>query len=355
MEVDTIYQYLKYPIFEVMVKNKTIRLSDIRNSNDTTELQLRFELFKKAFISAFERDKSKDISLISKADLIKLLDENTDYIKQYEDKRNTEFVSCFSENGDLLSQWRGYAQGIYTNRNDLCKLLETKAIGDRVDIRKYKTYGGVAVGFSLKKLQSIVENYDTFTVDKVRYTENRQVALFRSAADDIIRDIRNYIHINKSLDGYNWNYCAIKYQDSLIKQGVYAKNDFFKEEKEWRLCMWGSYSPNKVEYNLEYPDVRLSNCEYSREYNDTYTEYNKKVESGLATAADVEKLRSLSPYYDLYMGERVNEFIKEVVIGPKCQHTEGEIKQFLLDNGINCKIRTSKGMGVFVDSANHKG
>lgn len=39
--IDKVYQYLPYSVFEKMIQYRTIKLSNIKTSNDTTELKLR--------------------------------------------------------------------------------------------------------------------------------------------------------------------------------------------------------------------------------------------------------------------------------------------------------------------------
>lgn len=108
--VKTIYQYLSIPAFTSMINYGTLKLSDIKKSNDTTELKLRFDVFDECIIDAYDKEKPKYMSKISTEDFMKILREKTNFIKETEDNIHTQYVSCFSEQSDLLSQWRGYSQ-----------------------------------------------------------------------------------------------------------------------------------------------------------------------------------------------------------------------------------------------------
>lgn len=78
-------------------------------SNDKSELQLMYGLVKDVFIEEFCNDKPKYINKhFPLDDFKKFLDINTYGINPSEQSLCTQFVICFSDNGDMLSHWRGY-------------------------------------------------------------------------------------------------------------------------------------------------------------------------------------------------------------------------------------------------------
>ena len=59
-------------------------------------------------------------------------------------------------------------------------------------------------------------------------------------------------------------------------------------------------------------------------------------------------------YFDLHLGDRINDFICKVIIGPKCEHTKEDIMELLSRIGIKCEATLSRGYDVYVESSNHK-
>lgn len=361
--VKTIYQYLSIPAFTSMINYGTLKLSDIKKSNDTTELKLRFDVFDECIIDAYDKEKPKYMSKISTEDFMKILREKTNFIKETEYNIHTQYVSCFSEQSDLLSQWRGYSQKYTTriNKTELEKRLQEIADknGDyTISLDSTDSTGGVSVGFSLDALQKLLlsdSNLKTvFSVDKVCYSKRLQKALMREAADQIVKQVRLFVKANKSLDGFDWNPIRICYHDALITKGAFIKNDFFFEEREWRVCMFDTTSANKKEILLAKPNTIISNEKYSEEYANAMKKYMEKIESLSDDSSEKVEYNMPSGYYFLYMGNKINELITEVVIGPKSKLTIENVKKMLNNKGINCNVTTSRGFDVFVDSINHK-
>ena len=101
-----IYHYCSMDTFNIIMKNKTLRLSDITKSNDSQEKLLIYNHLKKAMTNAF-----KSLHLTIKP-------EDSDGVGSYlstakkdldEVVHQKSLVICFSKAEDLLSQWRGYA------------------------------------------------------------------------------------------------------------------------------------------------------------------------------------------------------------------------------------------------------
>lgn len=336
-----VYQYLPYSKFELMINNRTIRLGNIRKSNDSSELELRKEIFKEVIVEEYNNKKPKYMNIESDV-FCDLFSNKIEYINQNEDNLHTEFVSCFSGESDLLSQWRGYAQEICINKHTIQNLLKNNK-NEKILLNDFGIIGGVAVGFDVKQLNRITSNKtglgDTFSFGKVAYSKYKQKALFREDAREIVKEIRRYVKENKSLEQFNWSVCQLIYHKSIISKGAYIKNSFFFEEKEYRICFWDSLSLNNKEIKIG--KTAILSC---KEYIDNYKKNN------------ISNLH-ISPqdkYYYIYMNNDMKNYIKEIVIGPNCMHTEKEIKSFLISNGIDCKIRKSRGDGIFVSSSNHK-
>jgi hypothetical protein len=330
-----VYQYLKYSTFEDMIQNKTLKLSDIQCSNDTTELSIVFGVIKEVFWEEFNNAKKNKYfdEAVSEEDFNAFLQRNTAHIDGIQNITQTQFVSCFSEKKDLLSMWRGYAEDHWSNA---------------------KSVGGVAVGFSVEKLEQLV-NANTasgeFSFGKVRYNRLKQKAIFRPHVIEEMAKIRAFVKKNKTIDGYDTPGFQLWYQDEVIRQGAYIKNNFFFEEQEWRLCHWGSRGYYLKE--IHPIGLLLSNKIWFEKYQNINEENKKMLEESVRENLDYEPKAFPAQFFFLYMDNSVNDFIKEVIIGPKCKVDKKEVETLLRNNGISCDVHLSRGVNVFVDSINH--
>lgn len=267
MEKETFYKYTTVDTFKSIIKSGQLWLTDIQNSNDSTELKLSYDLIKEVFEEEFDKKQPKYIdNFFPKTEFQKFYHNNTKYINDLENTLHTQYVTCFSSKGDMLSQWRGYA-------ND----------GD-----------GLSIGFD----RSIFARND-YTFGEVLYNKYRQKSLYRSYINPIIKDIKNYVKEHKTIKGYDECKFMVEYNCLLLK-GVFIKNNFFQEEKEWRFCYWYNKTKEYIEFNIP------------------------------------------------------KDGINEVIIGPKCELTEEEVDQILKNNGFSgYHISKSRGCGVYVKSKNH--
>lgn len=127
--------------------------------------------------------------------------------------RDRVYVCSFSENGDLLSQWRGYSKGM----------------------------AGYSLRFDGLNLTHIANNKD-FELSRCIYDEAEQVKVISNAID-IILNKYNFIfeHLNLSLEdraifsGSKLQTIAGEINDKLIHIFPLMKDKSFKEEMEWRL------------------------------------------------------------------------------------------------------------------------
>lgn len=125
-----------------ILNDKEIRLSDIRKSNDYDEMILFFPDVLDEILRVYTDDPFdfKFDGQNGKVALSKLI-ESTSYMiyTEIENGGFTNFVVCFSEKPDLLSQWRGYAN----NGQGICigfskELLMNKCAQDKSIFRLEK-------------------------------------------------------------------------------------------------------------------------------------------------------------------------------------------------------------------------
>lgn len=107
-------------------------------------------------------------------------------------------VACFCSDGDLLSQWRGYAGGNY----------------------------GFAIGFETGKLREY-GNKAKFALRRCIYDKKTQ--------EVIIREIADYYLSDEIINSTPQDDVIRAFLSAIISCGALFKNDLFSEEKEWRL------------------------------------------------------------------------------------------------------------------------
>lgn len=215
MEKEVLYHYSGNIKCFSILSNKNIRLSDIRKSNDTAELQI----FYPAIIYAIEDEYKKDpfdfkyerhTNSEAVSVLLKSIKETIE--TAFDEGKLTSFVLCLSEEGDLLSQWRGYA-----------------------DNGK-----GCSIGFDKEELQKFCDSSkEVFKLEKIQYlTKEKTDALIREKAKTLKE--RLLYHYNNYKEHFPkqpvriFSGLLFDIIDEIGKTIIY-KSVGFSEEKEWRL------------------------------------------------------------------------------------------------------------------------
>ena len=146
-----LYHYCDNKKMASIISSHTFRMSDIAKSNDYEEIQLFYPYIMTEIEHAYKNEtfqleykNEKDFEALKK-----LLYETHRRINiEFDVGEMTSFVVCFCENGDALSQWRGYADG----------------------------GKGGAIGFSLDELSKYCSSYgDVLQLVKVQYVSKREL------------------------------------------------------------------------------------------------------------------------------------------------------------------------------------
>lgn len=215
----TIYHYCNTRTFLSIISSGQLWLTDVAQSNDYMEMKTLYERVLEKMLSIYEKEPFDLIyyDKVGSDALIELILECKSYIEnRFLDGELNCYVICFSEKGDLLSQWRGYAD----------------------DSR------GFSIGISTKAIISYIENNKDFLgLEKVSYKSDRELeTISTETAQDLLMELstlRKFIEEEmttevkevNSLMGFNFTSAII----SVIYDSVLIKNDSFREEKEWRL------------------------------------------------------------------------------------------------------------------------
>ena len=187
------YNYCSMDVLLSILKNDVLRLSDIEKSNDYAERKWMMNKIEEEFIS-FSEENFVEEGLIREFSQLK---------NEFEILDNV-YATCFSTEGDLLSQWRAYGQDGYR----------------------------VSIGFSGELLKKVNDFQYGIKFLPIIYDYEKQEEYGRLQSKkifDLLLKGDSLFHAMSEV-----------FQNDLERLCCY-KNPAFSEEKEWRLCI--SLSP----------------------------------------------------------------------------------------------------------------
>jgi hypothetical protein len=145
------------------------------------------------------------------------------------------FVTCFCENGDLLSQWRGYGG----------------------------SGAGFALGFSRSWLSTLARiDYDQFRLQKVIYCPEEQQRLIREYLEAAARVSKQKEFVDDGEERF-WREAA----KPMVHFVMAFKDPAFREEREWRLVNRPIVSGDRYRYRqsghriVPYVEIPIQNNE----------------------------------------------------------------------------------------------
>ncbi len=300
-----LYHYCRTDTFMKILHNKTIRVSDCSKTNDYSETQWIATSMKNTIINAIVNDAefnniyNYDNNLIEKVS--KQISTTIEAVFLKKTRFMFTFVSCFSEEGDLLSQWRGYA-----------------------DDGK-----GLSIGFNKDLLLTLdIGGYNYF-FKKVIYDIETQSEYVKNQILDLVnayKNIEDEIDIPSHLYDFLFDVCLRI--STFRNDSPFFKNHAFSEEKEWRLIINNHLS----NYNNEYKNGINEVGTIDENYSESAEFKSGFVRSPLQFMTSVDKLL---PYFDISYEKIKNQLIRKVFLGPKSNITEMDIRLFLETEGFN--------------------
>lgn len=292
MKENIIYHYCGVETFLNIIRNHTLRLSDLCKSTDRMELKALLEKIKEKILERYRNSGDFVSSVIYGMNMDDAFEYLTDKLitKMKDDTDQMLFGVCFSEDGDLLSQWREYA--------------------DRGT--------GLAIGFDAKWFENLCNN-ELFKFSKVTYgfgEENEKIIdkYANQLYDEMLFAIeRNNVRAIVAKDVWvDYLTQRLLYQDSM-----FIKREEYVNEMEWRLI-------------LDDEDM----CKW---YGDWGIYYNWKEDSGVEKRNPMEELipngmeflaknGKIIPFLDLKFDLNENDIpVKKIIIGPNCKVDELDI------------------------------
>ena len=300
MKENLVYHYCDVDSFLNIIRNHTLRLSDLCISTDNMEMKSLVEIVKKEVERIYRDETHYGGSLIygmeRDDDFLFLLDKVMTKIKNGSDQ--ILYGICFSETGDLLGQWREYA--------------------DRGR--------GLSIGFRLEWFNKLCKDNELFKFEKVKYEnyDDAFISEIKHMAEFIYDGIAEALENGNTkliLDDSNrGSFLIVMAEKEILGQSIFVKREEYMEEKEWRLIIddeeidkfyddWGGY------YNWK-------GC-VGKGPSDTYN----LIPNALEFMTRRNRIVSyLDLKYDTYLDELP---IEKIIIGPNCKVTEGDIFHLL--------------------------
>lgn len=296
---DIIYHYCSTEAFLSIIENNCIWLSDISKTNDSTEMQWLFSNVKSAVSNTLSQLEDK-VSLAVRLQVELLINQLINgyliskSIPITESEKN--FLTCFSEESNLLSQWRAYG-------ND---------------------GKGVSIGFSSNYFMRF-ENHESYEFVKVTYKQKDIKSFLKSTIEIPLKELLLSNESHRDDVTLNLNIALLLH--SIYQEGFVFKNPHFSEEKEWRLF-------RRVNHTNFSTSDGIDEYGFSSSLEGIFLD-NTKYVGGFTR----NKLRFRSTDTDLrlYMELGFEEFkkhiIKSIILGPKCGISQLDLELLLIENG----------------------
>ena len=265
-----LYHYCSTAAFKAIIENGFLWLSDAAYMNDATEGKWLDTVIERHVIPSKEWGQWLESGHI---------------FHDYQLWKKTYYITCFSEKGDLLSQWRAYGddgQGVSIGFNFGAFPLPTGL-----------TFTNV---FHMDKLGC--------TVDRVVYEEEAQVEAVRR-----VFMYHDYLVRDEDLHPYVYDAVIDTGRDCLSYLSKLLKHSGFREEREWRII----YDGESAQQGTGFDTGRKSRLRGETRIN--YFEFNF----------------------------RTFQFpIREIMLGPKCDLSDKEVTQLLKDSAYqDVKVKRS--------------
>lgn len=189
----TLFHYTTQNGFLGIIESKSLRMSDNKYLNDTTEYTYAVQLVK----GELEKGKYKEFRNFL---YINKFDNSLERIKE----KYPIFVCSFSEKGDLLSQWRGYCSN----------------------------GGGFSIGFDKSDIIRMKGRYREFNFVRCVYKKSSQREFIRKFLNDSVCTFQKF-------DVSNDEYLKPRFINNfflmLLTIIPMLKHRSFREEREWRI------------------------------------------------------------------------------------------------------------------------
>lgn len=285
MENNIYYHYCSVETLISILKFKTIRLSDVNKLNDSHETKEIAVLLQEAVFNSLKKSVLRDNIILgmTKESALRFITKSA--INQLVLSNDSlQYIFCLSENGDLLSQWRGY--------------------GD--------SGRGVSIGFNIESIEEIIQSNHDIYFGKVSYVDknNFSMSTFQDVVDTIVQQIISAINTN-TLENIYTNPCGASSFDrwerlDIFQKSILYKNITFQEEQEHRIV----YNP------------KVSKSDFIDELD---VEQNAILFPWGVQFKSIDN--DIVSFLDLSFESRCDDsIINEIILGPNCNASVDDIE-----------------------------
>lgn len=307
-----LYHYASVQKAFSILTNRNIRLSDVTKSNDINEMSIFFPDLFDEILNLYDDLGGFDNGFVYKTKhdrlaLQLIINELKEQIEQ-EFKKGciATFVLCLSEKGDLLSQWRGYA-----------------------DDGK-----GLSLGLNIQELVTFIKSSSKsfYELVKVKYLSDDELKDWIKATakellwliDTIMGATKNGDVMFKTASEFDKNIYETLYYNILgyIEESIRFKSDGFAEEAEWRFYIKNALNKEKLNTKIGSSNGVL--------YEEKRSEMNRFVFQNVkfnATENDI------IPFISLGFDEFNNNLICDVKCGPNNKIRKKDLELLLRKHG----------------------
>lgn len=290
-----------------ILKSQTIRMSDISKSNDAAELELMFPdllhvVLKKYLANPFPFKLFERFDEDAMQELIN--DSELYWQDRFVNGSFSNFVLCFSEEKDSLSQWRGYAH----DGQGCC-------IGFSKDViqRFCDSSNGVLL---FKKVEYVTQNQIESKIDNLA---NEILQLLRTLRQWIVKHITG--NDNSPDTDHLLEFNFIGALAKIFTESLSLKSRYFSEEREWRLFL-----ANQAYKEPDWVIDKTATLIGPNQFDETLNFLNNKIEFNWTD-------NDLIPFFPLKFDEFSKMPITEILLGPKSKIRISDMKLFLQKYG----------------------
>ena len=297
---EIVYHYCSLESFLAIIKNSTIRLTNITKSNDRDEIRYCFDAFEDTLRKSCKQFSQKYIDNIEVKNFFDEIDYDSLVSRAVVNESLIYYVACFSSESDLLSQWRGYANdgkgvaiGFYSRNFVLAK-----------DLKNIK-YNKIT--YDMKTVKSELHNYIIKKLEKASLKADSSLSIspYMDAINDII--------------------------SGMVYNAVFYKNPAFQEENEWRLVYYPFGNIRNLLISHKSKDLSSNQLFYDRMYEpiEYKKDYNGILRGNMQFRCSDEKIIS---YVDMNFDSIKEHMLADIVIGPKSFADDKDLRLFLMSN-----------------------
>ena len=207
------------------------------------------------------------------------------------------------------------------------------------DLGRWERYGdqarGVAIAFDIKAMNNYFEHTYGFHLDfeAIKYTEQEKCMY--------IKELISNMPTHETSFNQRWPYYGIFFTIHYALARVLFKKQCFSLEKEHRLYV------DLVEQRFQHDTIEILLANRSSELENYQREYIQKTQKHKLTESNKKYAimrNGINSYLSLdlsLLGEAKEQFIKKIILGPRCIQNIEELKGFLRANGFSASILKS--------------